>query len=55
MFTSGGSDRGAAPIRDSHFDVLENDRNVVLTVTAGTKKSGRRGIAPRSNLGCKIQ
>lgn len=46
MFTSGGSDRGDMASRDSHFDVLENDRDVVLTETAGTRKSGRREIAP---------
>ena len=55
IFTSGGTNTGDEPTRDSHFDVLENDRDVVLRRTVGIRKSGGEEIASRNNLGRKIQ
>lgn len=55
IFTSGGTNIGDRPTRDSHFDVLENDRDLILTKTVGTRKSGEKEIASRNNLGRKIQ
>ena len=54
IFTSGGTDTGDRPTRDSHFDVLENDRDDILTKTVGIRKSGEERIASRNNLGRKI-
>ena len=45
--TSAGSDNGAPPIRDLHFDVLENDLDVHVEDNAGTRKSGSSIVAPR--------
>ena len=50
IFTSGGTKIGDEPTRDWHFDVFENDRDVVLRRTVGTRKSGEEEIASRNNL-----
>lgn len=51
-FTPRGSNKGAAPIRDSHFGVVENDRKVVLVAeeNAGTRKSGGGRVVFESDL-----
>ena len=57
-FTSGGSNRGALPIRDSHLEEVENDRDrVVVAVkvavakeSAGTRKSGGRKVFLENDL-----
>lgn len=38
--TSGGMETGAAPIRDSHLDELENARTADTLANAGRRKSG---------------
>ena len=45
--TSAGSDSGAPPIRDLHFDVLEKGFEVRAEDNAGTRKSGSSNEAPR--------
>jgi hypothetical protein len=45
--TSAGSDSGAPPIRDLHFDVLEKGLDVRVGDSAGTRKSGSSSEAPR--------
>lgn len=38
--TSGGSDKGASPIRDAHLGVVVNDRVLYMGDSAGMRKSG---------------